>query len=281
MQKLTSKLFLEDRYPAVLLGLIVAGDDVVLIDCPLRVDDTRAWLSTATEHGRPRFMALLDHQHERVLGARSLDLTSVSHEITQRIMAGWSDTYKGSSHPVGSHADRIKRITGVSKATPDLSFSKNMVLHLDDGKVHFTHGAGPTSGAMWVVSHQNEVAFTGDAVSLQEPPYIGEANLDAWLQSLDRLRGDPFDRYRLISSRDGLIAREDINAMARFLRMVQLRMEKLAEFTEPEALEHAALGYAQELLDRYDLEGTQRARCLLRLHMGLINLHQKMFPQDE
>ena len=281
MQKLTSNIFLEDGYPAVLLGLIVSGDDVVLIDCPLRVDDARAWLSTAAELGRPRFMALLDHQQERVLGARSLDLTIVSQENTQCIMAGWSDTFKGSSHPMGTQADRIKRITGVSKATPDLSFSRNMVIHLHDGEVHFSHGAGPTSGAMWVVSHQSKVAFIGDAVSLQEPPYIGDANLDAWLESLDRLRGNSFEEYRLISSRDALITRDDINAMARFLRMVQLRMEKLAEFTEPEALGQAAMVFAQQLLARYDLEGTRRARSLLRLHMGLINLHRKMFPQDE
>lgn len=281
MQKLTSNIFLEDRYPAVLLGLIVAGDDVVLIDCPLRVDDTRAWLSTAAELGHPRFMALLDHQRERVLGARILDMTLVSHDNTRRTMAGWSDTFKGSAHPTGSQADRIKRITGVSKATPSLSFSKEMTLHLKKDEVHFCHGAGPASGAMWVLSPQENVAFIGDVVSLQEPPFFGDSDLDAWLESLDRLRESPFDAYQLISSRDGLVEREDINAMARFVRMVQLRMEKLEEIKESEALEQEALVYAKELVERFELEGARQARSLLRLHMGLMRLHHKMFPQDE
>ena len=88
---------------------------------------------------------------------------------------------------------------------------------------------------MWVVFHDREVIFIGDAVTVEAPPFLGESNIPAWLEILDDLRAPYLRTYRLIASRDGQVSRENINSMARFLRKVQLRVEKLEGVEESEA----------------------------------------------
>jgi hypothetical protein len=67
---------------------------------------------------------------------------------------------------------------------------------------------------MWVVLPEAEIAFIGDMVTVAEPPYLGDAQLEDWLNQLEELRGSAFRSFLLIAGRDGVIEREDLNDMA-------------------------------------------------------------------
>ncbi|NIN63288.1 MAG: hypothetical protein GTO63_00935, partial [Anaerolineae bacterium] len=119
--------------------MIVSDSLVMLIDSPLRIEDGREWLGRLAQLGEPRYLVLLDQHPDRALGARGLDLSRVAHDFTRQALSAWSDTFKGSAHPIGAEADRLKRITGVSKAIPDISFAEEMQIHLGQRVVHLWH----------------------------------------------------------------------------------------------------------------------------------------------
>jgi cyclase len=216
MREIVRGVLVEDKYPGVIVGAIASQDGALMVDCPIRVEDAREWVSRLSDFGRPRYLALLDAYPDRVLGARAIDVPSIAHDETRLAMAAWPDTFKGGAHPIGAEADRLKRITGVTKAVPEVSFSDELEVYLGERLVEFWHRPGPMAGSIWVVLHDAGVAFIGDTVSVSEPPYLGEADIEAWLETLDDLRG--LSGYKLISSHDGLIRGSDLNVMHPDLR---------------------------------------------------------------
>jgi cyclase len=278
MRKVVAGIYFEDQFPGLSLGLVETGDGLLLIDAPPRVEDGRQWLAEVSELGKPEYLALLDSHPDRTLGARIFELRRIAQEETLRVIDNWSDSFKGGAKPVGGEADQFKRITGVRKAMPEISFTEQIELFLGDRRIHFWHQPGPTSGAMWVVLPKKKTVFIGDAVTVKEPPYIGEANIDVWLESLDVLRAEDMKGYRRVSGRDGRIKRDDINAMARFLRKIPVRLERMAEDVD---LEAAAGNIAEELMDDFTVTASRRELAQLRLKSGLLQLYDRTYPDDE
>lgn len=278
MRRIASGVFVEDEYPAVTIGSVVTQAGVVAVDSPLRVDDTRAWMSTLSDLGRVRYLVLLDSHIDRVLGARVISIPTIGHDRTRITMSGWSDSFKGRANPIGADADRLKRITGVRRAVPQLTFSDEMQILLGEREFNFYHRPGPTSGSIWMILPDAKVIFIGDTVAVKEPPYFGSADIDKWLESLDALRDSRFHSFKIVSGRDGLIKRDDINAMARFLRRIPNRLQ---DFAKRGGSHEIADDYARDLISSYKkIHPTRTEICMLRLTASMINLHSKLYPSE-
>lgn len=269
MREIASGVFLENKYPGPRLAAVTGARSLLLIDAPLRTEDGREWLAALAGRGRPRALALLDHHPDRALGARGFDLPMVAHEHTRQAIAAWPDAFKGAAAPIGAEADRIKRITGVRKAVPEITFTEGLEIHLGDRPVQLLHRPGPTAGAIWVLVPDCEVIFVGDAVTAAEPPYLGEADLEAWMETLEELRRLTQRGHVPISSRDGRIGSDEITAMIRFLRKIPGRLEKLAG---KDQAQEAAASAAAALLEGFRVPAARREQAQLRLQAGLLRL---------
>jgi glyoxylase-like metal-dependent hydrolase (beta-lactamase superfamily II) len=241
---------------------------MLLVDMPLKLDDGRDWISRLASYGRPQYLALLDQHPDRALGMRAFDYPIVAQEATMQVMRGWNDAFKGSAKPIGAEADSLKRVTGVQRAIPSVSFERELKLHLGNREVLFWHRPGPTPGSMWVVSLDARIAFIGDTVTVSEPPYVGYADIGAWLESLDELRSAAFSDFTLVSGRDGVVGREAVNSMARFVRKIPVRLKRIQKRGEP-----AVGSVAKGLLKDYRVPAARRDLVLLRLVAGLSKLH--------
>lgn len=269
MRKIKNHIYLENKFIGFHLGMVATSAGSLLIDCPLKVEEAKEWLSLAGEYAKPRYMVFLDAHPDRVLGARSLDLPIIAQDRTLEMIREWSDTFKGNLHPIGAEADRLKRVTGVHRAAPEITFSERMITHLGGIEIHFLHRPGPQPGSAWIVVPEKKVAFIGDAVTPNEPPYIGVANLKRWMDGLDELRESPMEDYTLLSSQGGPIDREQVNTMARFIRKVEYRLQKIAE----EDLDEEQVGQlADELINDFKPLNARRDQALFCLQVGLIDL---------
>ncbi len=274
MREVTSGVYWETKFLGVRVGAVAGDDGLLLVDCPIRAEDSREWLAALADVGRPRFLAALDYHPDRVLGARILDVPLIAHDITRQVIGGWPDTFKGNAAPIGAEADRLKRITGVRKAIPELTFSDLMVLHLGGREIVLTHRPGPTAASIWVEVPAARTAFIGDAVMLSEPPYLGEADPESWLATLEAARKPPFDRYTLLPSKDGRVRGDEVAAMIRFLRRVIGRLERLRS---KGASAEAAAAAAPSLLEGFRLPAARREQALLRMRAGLARLYTRVY----
>jgi glyoxylase-like metal-dependent hydrolase (beta-lactamase superfamily II) len=278
MRRILKGVYLETKYPGAYLGAVTADGVGLLIDAPLRSEEAREWQSEVGVEGEPRYLVLLDNQRERALGARHFELPKIAHSLAAKAMNNWSDSFKGSARPIGAESDALKRITGVRRAVPEVVFDEEMIIELPDRPVHLTHRPGPTAGAIWAEVPDKSTAYIGDAVTVKEPPYVGEADIEGWLETLDALREPPYDGYKIISSRDGLIERDEINDMARFLRKLPVRLDRIEEREDPQA---AAESIAAELIEDFKVTKVRRPVALLRLAAGLTQLHRARHPKEE
>ncbi len=126
---------------------------------------------------------------------------------------------------------------------------------------------------MWVLEDTTSVVFVGDAVTVDEPPYLGVSDIELWLDSLDDLRKLERDGYKVISAHGGRVDRDDINNMARFLRKVENRLEKLDKADDRD---EAALEFADELIEDFKPAKQRAEIARLRLQTGLLDLYELM-----
>lgn len=278
MRTVASGVFLNSKFPGVSVGAVASHGRLLLIDAPIRIEDAREWIGQLGEKGKPRSMALLDHHPDRVLGARGLDLPILAHDETRLVMNAWPDTFKGGARPIGAEADRLKRISGVSKAVPDLTFSTEMSLHLEGREIILLHRPGPTRGAIWVVVPDARVIFIGDAVCLDEPAYLGDADLAAWQKTLQQAARGPYKAFTLVSSRDGVIERKAIGQMSAWLTRVEQRLRKVKPRPD---LTVATASLATALLRSYKIPSTRREHAHLRLQVGLERLYTRWRAEED
>lgn len=272
MRRVASQVWIENKFPSGTIGLIASEGEVMLIDTPLLVDDVKQWLAEVEQYGQVRFVVLMDSHPDRVLGSRIIDCASIGHDLTLENIREWSDTFKGSTHPLGAESDRLKRVTGIQAALPEISFNQELILRLGDKDIRLLHRPGPRSGSIWVIDDTTSVVFVGDAVTVDAPPYVGECDLGLWLDSLDDLRKLEGEGHKIISAHSGLVDRDDINDMARFVRKVENRLEKLAR---AEDRAKAAIGYAEDLAADFIHHGDLD---IVRLQTGLIDLYDLIQP---
>lgn len=278
MRKLWSGVYWEPNYDGVQVGAVVGDEAVALIDSPLRAEDAREWAAQASELGPLRYLVLLDKHPDRSLGARHFPLAIVGHVLTTRVMLAASDTYRGQGSPIGAVADDLNRITGVFGSAPEVIFEDELTLELGGKTLVLQHHPGPTAGAIWGLIPDQEIAFIGDVVTTGEPPYVGNAEVDDWLEGLDLLRASEFEGWKYISSRDGPIERDDINNMARFVRKLPVRLDRMADREDPLA---SASTFASELLEDYQISKTRYEICHLRLTAGLKELFSRTHPGSQ
>jgi glyoxylase-like metal-dependent hydrolase (beta-lactamase superfamily II) len=278
MRSVSSGVFLETKFPGVMIGAIASRGRLLLVDAPIRVEDGREWISQLSEKGKPRYLALLDHHLDRVLGARTFEHPIVAHDTTRLVMSSWPDTFKGGTRPIGAEADRLKRVTDVARAVPDLTFAEELSLYLDGREVLLLHRPGPTAGSIWVVVPEAKAAFIGDAVWLSEPAYLGDAQLDAWRKTLQQALHGPFKGYTFISSRDGVVERRAFGQMAAWLDRVEERLRKLRT---RRAIEEATSALATSLMRGSRLPAARREHAHLRLQAGLERLYTRWSADED
>ena len=112
---------------------------------------------------------------------------------------------------------------------------------------------------------------------LAEPPFIGEADIGAWLESLNELRSPSMKSFKIVTSHDGVIRREHLNYMARFLRKLPRRIERLSKRGD---VEENALKYAQELMKEYKLTPEREELVQQRLQVGLTRIYARLHPAE-
>ena len=89
-------------------------------------------------------------------------------------------------HPNRSHLSN-------SRQTPPI--------RLIEPEIWIEHHPGPAPGAIWVEIPSKKIVFVGDAVVEHQPPFLADADLPAWIETLSVLRIPKYRDYTIVSGR--------------------------------------------------------------------------------
>lgn len=259
MEQIENGIYIENSFPGVTVGAILLSMGTLMVDAPLRSEDARMWLNLLYNLGAKsnRMLVNLDAHPDRTLGARSMDCTIIAHQKTAQVFRGRPSIFKGQNAESGSVWETYDDVVGTRWALPDITFTHQIALHWGEQDVLIEYHAGPAPGGTWVVIPSAKVVFVGDVVLLNQPPFLTNADIPAWIETLDLLMSS-FREYNVISGRGGKIGQEEINTEQRHLKKILKGLDRLVKRNAPAAdVEHlipnllSDLSFPPELHDQY------------------------------
>jgi glyoxylase-like metal-dependent hydrolase (beta-lactamase superfamily II) len=279
MQEIENGIYYEDAYPGVTLGALVFTNGVTLIDAPLRSEDARAWRNALMDYGSDnnRLLINLDPHPDRTLGARALEATIVSHVKTAQVFRGGPSIFKGQSTESGSEWETYNDTVGTRWALPDITFSQKLSLHFGPPDVELEHHPGPAPGAIWVTVPDSKVIFVGDAVLYNQPPFLAQADIQPWIETLELLKSS-FKGYTIVSGRGGPVPFAAVEVQLKLMKNIDKGLDKIAKRGKPaEATESLITGLMKDLSFPPQLE----EQYVQRLRHGLSQYYSRRYrPQD-
>ena len=282
MHEIKPGIYYEDTYPGPTIGAIILPRGMIFIDAPLRPEDGHRWKSNLLNRGQGtihKILVCLDDHPDRTIGANSLDCPILTHKEAASNLQEQSAVFRGQFSESGSVWEKYPETSGLQWMIPDITFSDRLQFHWADEAVLVEHHPGPRPGSSWVIIPSEKVVFIGDAVIAKGPPFLGNAHLPTWIDTLDELLKARFRDYKLISGRGGPVNLDHIKELKKSFRKIYRRVEKLA--SRRAAVEDVS-NLATKFLDDYSFLKRDREFFLQRLQHGLSQYYIKnYFPHSE
>ncbi len=231
MQEIAAHVFIETAFPGVTLGAINTPHGLILIDAPLRAEDTRSWRSTLLNLGGgvERLLINLDAHFDRTLGARAMDCSIVAHEKVAQIFRNRPITFKTQGAETGAEWELYNNLGSIRWAPPEITFTEEMTIHWGGNPIRLEYRPGASVGALWLNLPEEHILFIGDTVVADQPPYLASADVPVWIETLRLLLSEQFQNHTLVSGRGGLITQAQVRSQLAYLERVRQRIDGLAE----------------------------------------------------
>ncbi len=280
MQAITEGIYYQDAYAGVILGAIILPHGTLLIDSPLKSDDARSWKSIqlTQSRGMHRLLVNLDEHTDRTIGNRFMDLTIIAHQKVAQIFSGRTTVFKGQAAECGAEWEKYPEIIGSRWTQPSITFNQHLNLHWSDLEIILDHRPGPTAGSIWVDIPAKKIAFIGDCVAKNQPPFLAFANIPVWQETLNILLSGKYDDYTLISGRSGIISLEDVRQQATFFSEL---FEKLEAESRAGSFDENIDPHISKLLAQFDYDPQLELFYTQRLKYGLNQYFQNHYSPTE
>jgi len=267
MKQIENGIVYEDSYLGVTVGALIFSQGTILIDAPIRPEDTRTWRAAVmTQRGNSnRLLVSLDAHPDRTLGTRALECTIVAHQKAAQVFRNRPTIFKGQSVETGAAWETYSDAIGMRWASPDITFTERISLHWGAQDVILEHHPGPTPGSIWVILPSSKILFVGDTLVINQPPFLAQAELGAWLESLDLLI-KTYASFTIVCGRGGLASMEDVRSLRKALKDILQSIERLAAKNAPP---EATQDMVTPLLAQYGFAGKLRDLYSTRLTYGL------------
>lgn len=280
MQELATHVYIETGYAGVTLGAINWAHGLVLIDAPFRPEDARSWRSALLNLGGgvDRLLVNLDAHFDRTLGARAMECTVVSHELVADVFRNRPVTFKTQGAETGAEWELYNGLGSIRWVPPEITFTDRLAIHWDESPLLLEAHPGPSTGAIWATLPGQRIAFVGDALLPDQPPFLAPADLPTWLNTLRPLLTPAYQDFLLISGRGGPVAHQQVRRQIQVLEHAYAMLEDLAHQKAP-AAETARLVPA--LLQDYEVPPQRETQYRQRLQHGLYQYYIRHYQPTE
>ncbi len=278
MEEIAHNVFIETGFIGVTVGAIPFSQGQILIDAPFRNDDIRSWRASLVNlaAGGERVLISLDAHYDRTLGARAMEATLIAHEATATAFRSRPLTFKNQHLGTGAAWEQSNNLGTVRWVPPDLTFDHAISLYPDSVTLILENHPGPMAGSCWVEIPEVKILFVGDALPVDQPPFLSNADIPAWIASLEILSSSRFSDYKLVSGRGGVTTQAKIPALVKWLNAVEAKIKELGEKTAPpEETANLVSGF----LNSFSFSPEQKNQYTDRVKWGLFQYYaHRYFP---
>ena len=230
MKQIAENILIETEYAGVTLGAVTEQNRVTYIDAPLLPEHARLWRNAVTGRKKlPQQVILLDANYDRTIGSRFFECSIIAQQDVLSLYQARPVTFKPVSRNSGSAWEQIRIQNGFRWIYPEIVFSSRLLMSRSELDLELQSHPGPAIGAAWVVVPTRKVIFVGDAVFSDQVPFLGDAEIGAWLHTLSELETRLDEGCTIVGGRAGLVSKDDIaNTRAFLIKTLELLDEYAA-----------------------------------------------------
>jgi len=279
MQEISEQVYIETGIPGVTLAAINWPHGLILIDSPLRPEDTRLWRSALLNLGGgvDRILINLDAHPDRTLGTRAMECTVIGHEKMAQVFRNRPTTFKAQGSETGADWELYNGLGSIRWAPPDVTFTDRLEIHWNSTPMLLEYHPGPAIGAIWAIIPDHKIVFVGDAVLPDQPPFLAGADLHTWIESLHLLASPIYQNYLIVNGRTGLVTQKQVRQQIEFLTDVQHRLTALVEAKGTvEETSH----FVPALLRGFNFTADRRWQYSSRLKWGLAHYFTRHYGAE-
>lgn len=268
MEEIAENVYIEEGYPRVVLGVLKLDHGMVMVDSPFRLEDVQSWKAKISllGPGVNRLHLLLDAHIDRTLMAHAMETEVILHKDADSIIRNRSGSSRSQELEMGPDWTHTELPSGTHFFTPHMTFSDEVLINWGEAPLVILHKAGAHLAGAWLIYDAQKVVFIGDSVLIDQPPFLGKADLNRWIEDLDGLSSDRFENYQIVSSRSGLIQPESVRKMSAVLTEIKEQLDKLSKEDIPLA---GVPQLSSQLLKKIIFDPENRDRYYHRLTWGL------------
>ncbi|PKO60753.1 MAG: hypothetical protein CVU23_13115, partial [Betaproteobacteria bacterium HGW-Betaproteobacteria-17] len=227
MREVSPGIYIETDQRGANYGGIVTDDGVVVIDTPMVPVQARAFRDELRRlsGGKPFLYVInTDHHRGHILGNQFFQPTPViAHDQAWKHMKGYSDNFKQRVIDSFKKEPEIQaQFTDIEIIVPDVTFSHRLDIVRGGRDIRIIKVGGHTVATSVVWLPEERLLFVGDAVWVDQHPYMAQANSKEWLDGLTFIRKLKADR--LLPGRGPVCGREATERMSEYIRFMRHRV---------------------------------------------------------
>jgi len=165
-----------------------------------------------------------DHHRGHILGNQYFQPTPIiAHEQAWKHMKGYGDNFKQRVIDSFKKEPEVQaQLTDIQIIVPKVTFSHRLDIVRGGRDLRIIRIGGHTAATSVIWMPNESLLFVGDAVWVDQHPYMAQANSKEWLDGLTYIR--KFKADRIVPGRGPVCGREATERMSEYIRFMRARV---------------------------------------------------------
>ncbi len=227
MREISPGIFVETDQRGANYGGILTNDGVIVIDTPIVPKQAVAFRDELrrVSGGKPfLFVINTDHHRGHIMGNQFFVPTPVvAHDFAWKHMKGYGDNFKQRVIDSFKKEPEIQaQFTNIEIVVPKVTFSHRLDIVRGGRDLRIIRIGGHTVATSVVWLPNERILFVGDAVWVDQHPYMAQANSKEWLDGLTFIRKLKADQ--IVPGRGPVCGRDATERMSEYIRYMRARV---------------------------------------------------------
>jgi len=227
MREISPGIFVETDQRGANYSAILTDDGFVVIDSPIVPKQALAFRDDLKRiAGDKPFLYIINTDHHRghIVGNQYFVPTPVvAHDIAWKHMKGYGDNFKQRVIDSFKKEPEIQaQFTDIQIIVPKITFSHRLDIVRGGRDIRIIRIGGHTAATSAVWLANEKILFVGDAVWVDQHPYMAQGNSKEWLDGLTFIRKLRSDQ--IVPGRGPVCGREGTERMSEYIRYMRARV---------------------------------------------------------
>ena len=282
MREISSGIFVETDQRGANYGAVLTDDGFVIIDTPIVPRQAVAFRDELRRigNGKPFLYVLnTDHHRGHIVGNQFFKPTPViAHDIAWKHMKGYGDNFKQRVIDSFKKEPEIQaQFKEIEIIVPKITFAHRLDVVRGGRDLRIIRIGGHTAATSVVWMPNEKILFVGDAVWVDQHPYMAQANSKEWLDGLTYIRKLKADM--IVPGRGPVCGREATERMSEYIRHMRARVRMFHR--QNRTKQETTLTVLREMSTWFPVSVALKSKTESQIKQGIGRIRDKVEPEPE